>query len=167
MSTASSALWGNIVSGAGVFVVTAGLLGTWVNQRVTPIEDRINAIDRRLDKIDETITSILTLDAKHTADLAAMQRGIDGKLDTELFRTSREGLLKQIDGDKSSVIRVMDELSHQIHVLEEKIVSRDENKEHWDAEATEKEDINKRLTDINARINALTTQAPAPVGPPR
>lgn len=165
MSTASSALWGNIVSGAGVFVVTAGLLGTWVNQRVTPIEARIDAIDRRLDKIDETITAVLTLDAKHTADLFAMQKDIDSKLNTELFRTSREGLIKQADEDKSNVTRVMDELSHQIHALEEKIVSRDENKEHWDAEATEKEDINKRLTEINTRINALTAQG-APVGSP-
>lgn len=159
-------LWGNIVSSAGVFVVTAGLVGTWVNQRVSPLEDRLTAIDRRLDRVDEAVTSILTLDAKHTADLTAMQKDIDSKLNTELFRNSREGLIKQIDDDKANLIRVVEELSHQIHKLEEEIVVRPENKQHWDIEQADKEDTNKRISElaleIDKRISELTARINGP-----
>lgn len=175
MTTASSALWGNIVSAAGVFVVTAGLIGTWVNQRVSPIEARIDADDRRLDRNDQTIVALQTLVAQHTTDLGIMQKDVESKLNMELFRTSREGLIKQIEDDKSNIIRVMEELSHQIHALEEKIVYRDENKQHWDIEQANKEELlkriadlavelDKRITDLTARVNTLTA-APTPASP--
>lgn len=158
MTTASSALFGNIVSSLGVFLVTAGLVGTWVNQRVSPIEARIDAVDRRLDSIEQKLSPILTLEAEQTS----MQKDIDSKLNTELFRTSREGLIKQIDDDKTNVTRVVEELSHQIHRLEEQIVIRAENKQHWDIEQTDKEDSNKRIADlaleIDKRITELTAQ---------
>jgi len=168
MTTASSALFGNIVSSLGVFLVTAGLVGTWVNQRVSPIEARIDAVDRRLDSIEQKLSPILTLEAEQTS----MQKDIDSKLNTELFRTSREGLIKQIDDDKANVTRVVEELSHQIHRLEEQIVIRAENKQHWDIEQTDKEDSNKRIADlaleIDKRITELTAQINAlriPQGP--
>lgn len=170
MTTASSALWGNIVSAAGVFVVTAGLIGTWVNQRVSPLEDRLTAIDRRLDRIDQSMIALETLVAQHTTDLRTIQKDIDSKLNTELFRTSREGLIKQIDDDKANVARVVEELSHQIHRLEEQIVIRAENKQHWDIEQTDKEDSNKRIADlaleIDKRITELTAQINALRIPP-
>lgn len=172
MTTTVSNLWGNIVSSVGVFVVTAGLVATWVNQRVTPIEQRIDAIDRRIEMDEQKLTPIVTLEAKEIA----IRRDIDSKLGTELFKNSHEALIKQVEDNKTNMIRLIDELAHQIHTLEQKIVSRDENKEHWDIEQTNKLDTNKRIADLTsdferriadltARINALpasSNSAPPP-----
>lgn len=170
MSTASSNLWGNIISSVGVFVVTAGLLGTWVNQRVSPIEARIDAIDRRLDLMDQKMTPILTLEAQHNSDssiMGSMQKEIENKVNSELFGTFRDTTIKQMETDKNNLLRLMDEISHQVHSLEGKIVSRDENKEHWDAEMSAREDLNKRLDYLNTRINSLTfATSPASPSPP-
>ena len=170
MSTASSTLWGNIISSVGVFVVTAGLLGTWVNQRVSPIEARIDAIDRRLDDMQQKMIPIVTLEAQRKGDLDMMdimRKELSYKINSELFDTFRDTMLKEMETDKVNTLRVIDEVNHQIHSLEEKFVPRAENTEHWTSLATAMEDINKRLDYLNARINTLISPtSPAAPSPP-
>jgi len=71
-------------------------------------------------------------------------------------------LIKQIDDDKANVTRVVEELSHQIHRLEEQIVIRAENKQHWDIEQTDKEDSNKRIADLALEIDKRITELARP-----
>lgn len=157
----ASPLWGNLISGAAVFIATAGLLGTWVNQRMTPLEDRLGSVDKHLDKIDTTMAPLLTLYAQHKADedrFTSFQIQIDQKLDKNVFEVSRNANIDRISALVVTDNKAMDEILHQVHDLENKIVSREENVVHWNATDA----LALRVNALADKVNNSSCLTPSP-----
>lgn len=125
------------------------ILGTLT---LDPIRTFESDTKEHLREIDVRMAPLLTLAAQIKSDDAAfarLQAEVDAKLDTSAHVAYLQSTAKEIDDNKNSALRTNEEISHQVHDLESKIVSRDENTEHWI-------DINARITNLENRLNALS-----------
>jgi hypothetical protein len=115
-------------------VTAVGLIGSYVTIVLAPQIQAIKDLKDDSRDIRLTMAPLLTLYAQHKSDedrFLSFQTQIDKKLDSnihDLFATSTNDRLNTlvITDDKSR-----DEILHQVHDLENKIVSREENTIHW------------------------------------
>jgi hypothetical protein len=132
----ASPLWGNLITGGAAFIAAIGLVWTMGGSALAPIESNITKIERRLDDIDVRMATLLTLNAQvkaYDSQFTRLQVEIDEKLDRNVFDMSRGALADRIATLVATDDKAMDETLHQVHDLEERIVSREENVVHWNA----------------------------------
>lgn len=145
--TGADSLRGNLVTGATAFIAAIGLVWTLGGAALAPIDQRLDKIEVDSKDMRTTLTPLLTLYAQHQADedrFTNFQIQIDGKLDKNVFDMSRNSIIDRIAALVVTDNKAMDETLHQVHDLESKIVSREENVVHWNA------------TDaLTLRVNAL------------
>jgi len=139
---------GTFLSAVGVTLSIVAYIG---GLQLAPISAFEADAKEHFKETDLRMAPLLTLAAQIKSDdqnFERIQRELGEKTDRSVYLTEQAAQSKQIDDNKASTLRAAEELSHQVHDLEAKIVSRDENTQHWN-------DINARIGTIEIRINAL------------
>lgn len=103
---------------------------------ITGLQKDLSERKEDVDKINRDMAPLLTLYAQHKSDedrFNSFQTQIDGKLNTGIFTVSDKATADRITALELSDASASVEALHQLHSLEEKIVSREENVVHWAA----------------------------------
>lgn len=118
------------------FVAAIGLVWTLGGAALIPIDQRLDKAESDAKDMRATLAPLLTLYAQHKADedrFTSFQIQIDEKLDKNVFEMSRNAIVDRIAALVVTDNKAMDETLHQVHDLEGRIVSREENVVHWNA----------------------------------
>lgn len=136
------------ISAVGVMLIIVGGVGKLV---LDPRYEFERNTREELKELNIKMAPLLTLAAQIKSDdqnFDRIQRELGTKVEYNVYNTEVAAQNKQIEDNKTSTLRAAEELSHQVHVLEDKIVYRDENVQHWN-------DIAARITALETRLNAL------------
>ena len=128
--------WSMVGACAATLGLTLAIVGGVGNLTISPIEAHLNAIDRDTEKINLTMAPLLTLYAQHKADedrFTGFQTAIDKKMDANVQSVFADLITTRVAALVLTNDAALAEVREQIHALEAKIVSRDENVVHWNA----------------------------------
>jgi len=164
----NSNFWTILVACATTGAVVGGMFWGLLQLTIGPIrehqQDDLAQAHKEIDKINLTMSPLLTLYAQHAADeekFQSLQKQLDGKLDLNVHN----GLAEAEKQDRATLLdttnKTLDEIRHQIHELENKIVSREENVVHWDYTAR----LEARLNQLADRVGSLPPTQLPPAGP--
>ena len=151
--------WSMVGACATTLAVALVIAGGVGNLTVSPIDSHLTAVDHEIEKINLTMAPLLTLYAQHTSDLqviSGMQKQLDAKLDSNVYDVSNKAVEKEIAENNIIFSKTLEEITHQVHTLEDKIVSRAENSEHWAEVANRLDDLNRRIEATSFRLNGST-----------
>jgi hypothetical protein len=133
---AGTSFWSILGSCAATLGVALAVFAGVGGLTMGPVDSELIALHRQIDRIDVTMAPLLTLYAQHKSDedrFTSFQIQIDQKLDKNVFEMSRTSIADRIGELVATDNKAMDEALHQVHDLEGKIVSREENVVHWNA----------------------------------
>lgn len=128
--------WGMLGFSLTTLALAIGLIGGYVTIILTPVNASISELKADVRDMNTTLAPLLTLYAQHKSDeglFSSLQSQLDKKLEKEVFATSHDALEDRVSALISTNNAALAEISHQVHDLEAKIVSREENTVHWNA----------------------------------
>ena len=160
----NSNFWTILVACATTGAVVGGMFWGLLQLTIGPIKDDLAQAHREIDKINLTMSPLLTLYAQHAADedkFISLQKQLDGKLDLNVHNSIAESEKQARAALVETSNKALDEISHQVHDLETKIVSREENVVHWDATNR----LEMRLNQLADRVGSLPPTQLPPAGP--
>lgn len=115
------------------------------------IKDESDNVKEQIKEINLRMAPLLTLAAQVKSDDQNFAR-IDGilgeKTDKNVYSAGLLTIAKEMEDNKTSTLRAAEELNHQVHALEDKILSRTDVMQHL-------ADISARVQNNETRINAL------------
>jgi chromosome segregation ATPase len=151
MTSPPAGPWVILSACAATLAVSLALVGGIGILALNPIREDVVKIETSIDKINMQMAPLLTVN-EHVADLnqqlLEIKKLIDQKLNKDIFDGKVFDTEKEIEDNKTSTLHTFEELSHQVHDLESNIVSKDWNKEHWDA-------VSAQILDLKGQVSAL------------